>query len=314
MTSLESWLAYIEELHPENIELGLERVAQVHARLPSAASTAKVLTVAGTNGKGSTVECLLQCLLTQGVTVAAYTSPHLRQFNERIRINGRTATDAAIVAAFAAVEAQRDGIELTYFEFATLVAFEVFHTQQVDVWILEVGMGGRLDAVNIIDADIAIITSIGIDHCAWLGDTREEIAREKAGIMRIDAPVICADPDPPAAISECAVSAGSKLIQLGMDYHYSTGAEHWLWEGQWEARAGLTLPGHAHLDNLAGALAALELLGWLPDVTTLNRVFDNWKLSGRLQVVPGAVEWWLDVAHNEGSVRALVRALTHNPE
>ncbi|NNF16157.1 MAG: bifunctional folylpolyglutamate synthase/dihydrofolate synthase, partial [Gammaproteobacteria bacterium] len=143
---------------------------------------------------------------------------------------------------------------------------------------------------------------------------REEIAREKAGIMRIDAPVICADPDPPAAISECAVSAGSKLIQLGMDFHYSTGTECWLWEGQWEARSGLTLPGQSHLDNIAGALAALELLGWLPDVTTLNRVFDSWKLSGRLQVVPGEVEWWLDVAHNEGSVRALVRALTHNPE
>jgi dihydrofolate synthase/folylpolyglutamate synthase len=209
--TLAGWLRYIETLHPATVELGLARVDAV-ARRMSIAVSCPTITVAGTNGKGSTCALLDSMLRHAGYRTALYTSPHLARFNERIRIDGVEATDAAIVAAFDAVESARtagESIALTYFEFSTLAALHLFASERVDAMILEVGLGGRLDAVNIVDADVAIVTSIGIDHVDYLGPTRETIGREKAGIFRAGHPAICGDIDPPASLIERAMTIGA---------------------------------------------------------------------------------------------------------
>ena len=313
MADLKSWLQRIEQLHPENIELSLERVASVYTQLECAGNSATVVTVAGTNGKGTTVECLAKCLQAQGLNVGAYTSPHLIRFNERICINGKQVDDEQIVAAFERVDATRGDTELTYFEFTTLAALEVFTSTALDVWLLEVGMGGRLDAVNVVESEVAIVTSIGLDHQSWLGDTRELVGFEKAGIMRADKQVFCSDPQPPLSVANHAHAIGARFSQLGRHFSYTKSAGLWNWQGLQAQRKELQLPRGAILDNLAGALAALEYLDALPSVGQLNEIFNNWSFAGRQQRIEGDVGWWLDVAHNAESARQLGLAISHDP-
>src|SRR5690606_15469356 len=213
--TLSDWLHWIERLHPRSVDLALDRVQVVLARLGLAPPPYSVIAVGGTNGKGSTVALLEAMLRAAGKRVGAYTSPHLVRYNERVRVDAAAAGDAELCAAFARVEAHRGDVPLTYFEFGTAAALEVFARRGIDVAVLEIGMGGRLDAVNAIDADAAIVTSIGIDHTAWLGSDRASIAREKAGIFRPARPAICGDPDPPAALIEAAAHVGADLCRYG---------------------------------------------------------------------------------------------------
>src|SRR5580704_3535361 len=216
-TSLAAWLAYLETLHPKPIALGLERVRAVYGRLESAPAC-PVLTVTGTNGKGSTSAFLERMLSAAGYRTGLYASPHLLRYNERVRIAGADVDDAALCAAFAAVEAVRHDVPLTYFEFGTLAALWLFARARLDALVLEVGLGGRLDAVNIVDAEVAIATTIAIDHTDYLGPTREAIAHEKAGIFRAGRVAICADRDPPATLVEHASAIGARLLRIGLDF------------------------------------------------------------------------------------------------
>ncbi len=328
--SLLQWLQRIEALHPSDIELGLERVRNVYASFP-AADIPPVITVAGTNGKGSTVECLTRCALASNRRVGTYTSPHLVRFNERMCINGAPASDADIVAAFETVEQARANIELTYFEFTTLAALALFRSVELDLWVLEVGLGGRLDAINIVDANVAVITAIGLDHQDWLGDDREVIGFEKAGIMRPGCVCVCSDPNPPASIEAHASDIGAQVLQLGRDYTYTPTEAAWNFEAstavhQATAAAGndidsgglnrqaLPQPVGAVLDNLAGALAALSVSGLLPDDSQLRQVFTDWSFRGRLQRLDLDAVWWLDVAHNLESADLLARTLAKSME
>ena len=217
--TLEAWLAYLETLHPKAIALGLERVAAVHAKM-GLALDCPVVTVTGTNGKGSTCAMLEAVLRRAGYRTGLYSSPHLSRYNERVRIGGEPQDDAALVAAFNAVEDARGDIPLTYFEYGTLAAFHAFARAGLDAAILEVGLGGRLDAVNVVDADVAVVTSIDLDHMDYLGPTRGDIAREKAGIFRAGRPVVCAEPDPPSSLIEHARALGAPVTQIGRDYGF----------------------------------------------------------------------------------------------
>ncbi|MEM1154962.1 MAG: Mur ligase family protein, partial [Pseudomonadota bacterium] len=241
--SLNDWLSLLETLHPNPIDLGLERVSAVANRLSLLPTAAPVITVAGTNGKGSTVAVIEALLTESGMRTGLFTSPHLLRYNERIRVGCEEATDEEIVAAFMAIEAARGDISLTYFEFSALAALEVCRARDVDVMILEVGLGGRLDAVNIVDAQVAAITRIDLDHQQWLGDTREAIAVEKAGIMRSDAAVVIGDPDPPASLLDCARSVGATPIRCIGDA-FGIALEGEQWQGRLCGAAGetLTLP------------------------------------------------------------------------
>ncbi|HKQ30111.1 MAG TPA: Mur ligase family protein, partial [Burkholderiales bacterium] len=218
------------------------------------------ITVGGTNGKGSTVAMLEACLRQGGYRVGAYTSPHLLRYNERVRVDGVDAGDDELRQAFERIEAARGDVPLTYFEFGTLAAFEVFRNRNVEIAVLEVGMGGRLDAVNAIDADAAVVTSVGIDHVAWLGADRETIGREKAGIFRAGRTAVCGDPQPPASVADVAQHAGARLLQLGRDFTIETNDTGWLWRRGTEVKSGLPYPGlrgDYQLRNAACALAAL---------------------------------------------------------
>ena len=275
----------------------------------------RVITVTGTNGKGSAVAMLEACLRAAGYRVGTYTSPHLIKYNERVRVDGVDATDAALCAAFERIESVRGEIPLTYFEFGTLAAFDQFARANIDVAVLEVGLGGRLDAVNAIDADAAMVTSIGIDHVQWLGDTRAAIGREKAGVFRKDRPAICADPAPPASIAEVARKTGARLYQRNRDFSVERGEMGWTLRAGSVVRAGLPTPalrGDYQLDNAAGALMVFETL-W--DVLPVSQGHIREGLlaavvPGRFQVLPGLPVRVLDVAHNPDAVRVLARTLT----
>lgn len=226
--SLEDWLQWLERIHPREIELGLERVLQVAKQLQLVPLSVPVITVAGTNGKGSTVAVMEALLNAAGKRTGAYTSPHFLHFNERIRVAATDVEDSDIIAAFTAIEEARGDIALTYFEYATLAALWVFRSQQVDVVLLEVGLGGRLDAVNIVDATVAVITSIALDHQDWLGNTRGVIAVEKAGILRSGAAAVIADPDPPAELLACVESSGSQpVFRLGQEFEAACSDSGW---------------------------------------------------------------------------------------
>jgi len=240
-STLVEWLAYLETLHPKTIALGLERVESVASRL-NVKPVCPVITVAGTNGKGSTCALLEQMLLADGYRVAMYTSPHLLRYNERVRIDGVEASDAALRDAFAAVEAVRAGTPLTYFEFGTLGALWLFARQKLDALILEVGLGGRLDAVNVVDPDVAVVTTVAIDHVDYLGATREDIGHEKAGIFRPAKPAICADPNPPSSLIAHAAAIGATLVRIGRDYGYTAQSAQWDYWGPGGARHGLPYP------------------------------------------------------------------------
>ena len=320
-TSLAAWLAYLETLHPKAISLGLERVRAVHDRL-ALAPACPVVTVTGTNGKGSTSAFLERMLSAGGYRVGLYTSPHLLRYNERVRIAGAEATDAELTAAFAAVEAVRQDIPLTYFEFGTLAALWLFARVQTDALVLEVGLGGRLDAVNIVDADVAVVTTIAIDHTDYLGLTREDIGREKAGIFRTGRVAVCADPDPPTALVDHARAIGAVLLRIGVDFGFVAGEMQWRYFGPGGARHGLPYPalrGVYQLANAAAALTALDALrAHLPvDMGAVRDALVSIELPGRFQVLPGRPVTVLDVAHNVQAARALadtVAAMGFHPQ
>ncbi|UTA49285.1 bifunctional tetrahydrofolate synthase/dihydrofolate synthase [Simiduia sp. 21SJ11W-1] len=301
---LSDWLRWQEQHHPSAIELGLGRVRQVASRLdllaPARAAT-KVITVAGTNGKGSAVATLAALLRAQGASVGAYTSPHLMDYNERIRVNGEPASDALICNAFAAIDACAQDISLTYFEFGTLAALWIFQQLAVDYWVLEVGLGGRLDAVNIVDADVAIITSIALDHQDWLGDDIAQIGREKAGIARAGKPLVYADAEPQASVLEAAQAAGAQCLLTGRDYTVRTFA------GQCELRWGahtLAFPEpHLPLPSVSAALVALLSLGLAINPVWVQRLGDL-RVPGRFQQFTWqGRQWLLDVAHNPAACK-----------
>jgi len=309
-TTLPDWLALLESRHAEvHIDMGLDRVRTVKERLALAFSC-PVIMVAGTNGKGSTCSMLEAILLRAGYKVGLYIKPHFLDFNERARINGSMASDEALVASFQAVEAQRGDIDLTYFEFTTLAIMHLLAGSGLDVAILEVGLGGRLDAVNVIDADVAIVTSVDIDHTDYLGTTREEIGFEKAGIFRPGKAAICSDPVPPKSLVAHAEAIGADLWLMGRDFNYSGDKQQWNYGGREVRRNALGYPslrGANQLLNASAALAALEVLRMeLPvgaqDVRTGLVVVE---LPGRFQVLPGRPTVVLDVAHNPHAASAL---------
>ncbi|WP_414429438.1 bifunctional tetrahydrofolate synthase/dihydrofolate synthase [Xanthomonas campestris] len=311
--TLSDWLAYIEQQHPSAIAMGLERVREVAARLQIAAPAAHVIVVGGTNGKGSTVAFIEAIGRAAGWKVGAYTSPHLLRYNERVRIDGVEASDAHLVAAFAAVEAARGDTALTYFEFGTLAALWLLQQSALELAVLEIGLGGRLDAVNIIDADVAVITTVDIDHTDWLGEDREAIGAEKAGIIRGWKPVVLGEIDPPSSVLRRAYQLGANAIRAGSDYfHEPIDVQHWRWR---DVAQTLELPMPAlqapvQLANAAAAIAALQALPVeLPATAWAQGVADA-QLPGRLQqVARDGVELMLDVGHNPQAARALAQAL-----
>ena len=309
MTTLDDWLAHCERLHPKTIELGLDRVRAVAQRL-GLAFDCPVFTVAGTNGKGSTCAMLEAILLQAGFRAGVYTSPHLVRFEERCRVRGQPASAEQLAAAMARVEAARGEVSLTYFEFTTLAILDVLAGAGLDAVVLEVGLGGRLDAVNLIDTDCAIITSIDVDHAEWLGDTREKIGWEKAGILRTGRPAIVSDPVPPQSVIDRAQAIGADLWLAGRDFNYSGDKQQWAWAGRGRRYAGLGYPalrGANQLLNAAGVLASLEAMrARLPVTAQAVRLgLALVELPGRFQVVPGQPALVLDVAHNPHSVAAL---------
>ncbi len=312
-STLNDWLTRLESLHPKAIDMGLERVASVWQRM-GVTLACPVITVGGTNGKGSTCAMLESILLQGAYHVGLYTSPHLIDFNERARIDGRMVSDAQLVTAFEAVEAARGDISLTYFEFTTLAILKLFADAGLDAVILEVGLGGRLDAVNIIDADVAIVTSVDLDHMDYLGDTREKIGFEKAGIFRAGKAAICSDPQPPQSLVDHAAAIGADLWLFGRDFNYSGDRQQWNYGGRAMRRNSLAYPslrGANQLLNASAALAALEALrDRLPlgaQETRTGLVLVD--LPGRFQVLPGRPSVILDVAHNPHAAATLAQNL-----
>lgn len=318
--SLGDWLAHLESLHPRGqagIELGLARVREVAQRLGQR-QACPVITVGGTNGKGSTCALLERILLAAGYRVGLYTSPHLLDYNERVRVAGVSVADAALCAAFAAVEQARGDVALTYFEFGTLAAWEVFSAAGLDAIILEVGLGGRLDATNVYDADCAVVATVGLDHMEYLGTTREAIGREKAGICRPGRPLICGDADPPRSLVETCGLAGADLWQLGKDFGFlrqEDGLQQWqYWGRDGRQLGGLAYPalrGAFQLRNASCALAALDTLrDRLPVAAQdIRRGLAEVAVAGRCQVLPGRPQVVLDVAHNPQAAAALADSL-----
>lgn len=313
--TLTEWLTILESRHPTVIELGLQRVAAVKERL-GIAYDCPVIIVGGTNGKGSTCAYLEAILLHAGYKVGLHTSPHLLHFNERARLGGEAVSDAVLVEQFEAVEAARGDISLTYFEFTLLAIMRLFAQSGLDAVIFEVGLGGRLDAVNVLDADVAIVTSIDIDHTEYLGTTREQIGFEKAGIFRAGRTAICSDPVPPASLVAHAEAIGADLWLLGRDFNYAGDKQQWNYGGRGQRRNSLAYPslrGANQLLNASAALAALESLRHrLPvgaqEVRTGLVLVD---LPGRFQVLPGRPTVVLDVAHNPHAAATLAQNLNN---
>jgi len=312
--TLKEWLAWQESLHPLAIDLGLERVARVFAALDPNYRKPATITVAGTNGKGSCVAYLETIYRAQGYRVGAYTSPHILRYNERIKIDGVPAADELICEAFARIEAARQDISLSYFEFGTLAALDIFSRHQVDIQILEVGMGGRLDAVNIVDPDVALISSIGIDHVDWLGQTREEIGAEKAGIFRSGSPAIIGDPEPPASLIRCANDKNARLFCINHDFSYRKTEAGWDWhcgDQRLENLPPPALKGEHQYRNASSAILAVKQLSAMLPVGTeaIRQGLENVKLSGRFQLIDGKIPLLLDVGHNPEAVKTLVAYL-----
>lgn len=313
---LSDWLTHLEHAHPKTMDFGLDRVSAVRERL-GIRFDCPVLTVGGTNGKGSTCAFLEGILLQSGYRVGLHTSPHLIDFNERARLNGEPARDAELVAAFEVVEAARlspTPVSLTYFEFTLLAILQLFQRSGLDAVILEVGLGGRLDAVNCIDADCSIVTSIDLDHIEYLGGTRAQIALEKAHIYRTGRPAICSDPLPPQTLLDYAREIGADLRVSGRDFTYAGDRQQWAYSGRQWRRAGLAYPalrGANQLLNASGALAALEAMQDRLPVTAqaIRNGLALVSLPGRFQVVPGKPTLVLDVAHNPHAAAALANNL-----
>ena len=312
-SGLSDWLQYLESLHAKAIDLGLDRVKEVAQRLDLQLDAVKFV-VGGTNGKGSTCAMLEAILLAAGYKVGLYTSPHLIDFNVRARVNGEIATDAALVEQFEAVEAARGDTSLTYFEFTTLAILRLFSQSRLDAVVLEVGLGGRLDAVNIVDADCAIVTSVDIDHTDWLGDTREKIGFEKAHIYRAGRPAICSDPVPPQSLLDHIAEIGADAWLFGRDFNYSGDRQQWAYGGRSVRRPSLAYPalrGANQLLNASAALAALESVrDRLPVPQQAVRLgLLQASLPGRFQILPGQPAVILDVAHNPHAAAVLAQNL-----
>ncbi len=316
---LTDWLRWQESLHPRAIDLDLARLGQVMDRLDLGRPAPWVISVGGTNGKGSCSIMLEAILRAAGQRVGTYLSPHLLRYNERIRIDGVMIDDAALCQAFARIDAARGDISLTYFEFGTLAALLLFAEAGLDAAVLEVGLGGRLDAVNAVDADLALITSIQMDHMEWLGSTRDAIGREKAGIARPGRPVVCADPQPPSGFLQAV--ADSVLYRSGIDYHWrQESATSWHWhDGQREFNELPlpALPGSFQLGNAAAVIQALCLLqdqgGLSITREAIGHGLRRAQLPGRFQRLPGPVECIVDVAHNPAAAQSLLENLAQQP-
>jgi dihydrofolate synthase/folylpolyglutamate synthase len=316
--TLDQWLSWQETLHPQEIELGLERVQTVWKRLKPDGLESPVITVAGTNGKGSCVAMLASIYRQAGFKVGVYSSPHLVRYNERIRLDGEEVDDARLCQVFDAIDKARGDKTLTYFEFGTLAALSIFAEEKPDLVILEVGLGGRLDAVNIIDADLAMITTIALDHTDWLGETREEIGREKAGIMRKGRPVVLADPNMPTSVYSVAEEKGAKIFAQGRDFSYAESASSWTWSGPNGQTADFPLPalqGEEQLFNASAVVMACHCLKSLFEISNqaLALGLTEVKLGGRQQYFPGEPDILLDVAHNPQAVESLKKHLSDRP-
>jgi len=315
--TLADWLTYLESLHPKTIALGLERVAQVKQRL-NLQPDFPIIVVGGTNGKGSVCAMLESILHAAGYRVGCYSSPHLLDYNERVRIAKQQASDAELCVSFEKIEQARDDISLTYFEFGTLAAMQCFIEHKVDIAILEVGLGGRLDAVNVFDSDCAVIASVDIDHTDYLGESREQIAFEKAGIFRKGRVAICADEDVPQAIHRHAQQIGAELWCIGDEFSFTSHQGQWDFRGKSGTRSALPWPalrGAYQLQNASAALAALDVLkNRLPvSMEAVRRGLGEIQLAGRFQVVPGRPSLILDVAHNPRAARSLAQNLAGLP-
>ncbi|MDH0894136.1 MULTISPECIES: bifunctional tetrahydrofolate synthase/dihydrofolate synthase [unclassified Pseudomonas] len=320
--SLADWLSYLEQLHPSAIDMGLERSHEVARRLGLGKPAPLVITVTGTNGKGSTCAFVASLLREQGLRVGVYSSPHLLRYNERVQLEGRDASDEELCEAFAVVEAGRGEISLTYFEMGTLAAFWLFERAALDAVVLEVGLGGRLDAVNLVDADLALVTSIGLDHADWLGDTRESVAFEKAGILRQDKPALCGDLDPPLPLLQKVAELDCPLFLRGRDYDLAVRGDGWDWRGLTATGQVLELHGLPLLDlpmeNAALALQAYAALGlaWQPE--RLAAALQRTRVTGRLDVrrlnwQGKALTLLLDVGHNPHAAEYLASRLAARP-
>lgn len=312
MKTLAEWLVWQESQPRAAIQLGLERVAQVAARMGLASLPFPVITVAGTNGKGSTCAMLTACLSAAGYKVGTYTSPHIQAYNERIALNSIPAADGLIIQAFEAIEVARGDINLTYFEFGTLAAVYCFVQQQVDIAVLEVGLGGRLDAVNIWDAEVAIVTSIGIDHIEWLGPDRESIGAEKAAIARKGKYLISGDPNPPISIQNIAAKKGALVLQYGIDFKILPTTEHSFTLKTPDGIATYPYPalaGEVQLNNAAVVITALQVLAHTTAIKvapeSLSLGLQQVKLMGRLQQASSEPPVWVDVAHNGHAAQSL---------
>ena len=315
-SNLEDWLNWLETLHPRKIDLGLDRIKAVLAAMGLERPPYRIITVGGTNGKGSCVAILESIYLEAGYRVGAFTSPHLWRFNERLRVDGRETSDDELIAVFTAIDAARGAVTLSYFEFSAVAAIAEFARQGVQIALLEVGLGGRLDAVNVLDPDASMIVSIDLDHQAWLGDTRDAVAHEKAGILRKARPAIVADRDPPAALVADAQNLGSTLRLLGRDFDYEV-----LPDGGWQYRAAAWEPpalpvppfgGRVQLGNVAACVAVIQSLGAelpVPDAALASGIKRAW-LPARLErrLLDG-VEWIFDVAHNPAAAGVLADEL-----
>ncbi|MEH6419609.1 bifunctional tetrahydrofolate synthase/dihydrofolate synthase, partial [Pseudomonas sp. CGJS7] len=316
--TLADWLSHIERIHPKSIDMGLERIREVSKRLGLKRPGKKVVTVGGTNGKGSTVAFIEAIARAGGKKVGAYTSPHLLAYNERIRIDGADAADADIVAAFQAIEAARGEVVLTYFEYGTLAALWLFERAKLDLAILEVGLGGRLDATNIVDPDVAVITTVDLDHQDYLGDDRESIGFEKAGIARAFKPLVLGDDDPPSSVLRHAYEIGASAVRAGCDFFFApTEVDgNWRWR---EVNYAVDLPAPqlaapVQMRNAAVAIAALRALGKSPTRQEMAQGVSAARVAGRLQRFErGEIEVLVDVGHNPQAARELAAWLAAQP-
>lgn len=316
--TLDKWLQWQESLHFTAIELGLERCRRVADNMGLLKPAYTVISVAGTNGKGSSITLLDKILRNAGYKVGRYTSPHLQKYNERICISGEQVNDTELCESFDRIDRARGDISLTYFEFGTLAALDLFRQHNVEIAILEVGLGGRLDAVNILDADVTLVSSIDLDHQQWLGDNRESIGREKAGIFRNKATAVCSDPNPPQSLLDCADALGTPLFIAGRDYSYQPDNDKWVWQSNEFTLNDLPRPMlycDFQLQNAAGVLMLLEKIqhDYPVSIENIRDALTVFRLNGRMQIIPGEIPLILDVAHNRQSARALVDNLNLIP-
>jgi len=322
MRTLAEWLELQESVHPRTIDLSLERVTEVAARLGVATPAFRVITVGGTNGKGSVAAHAAALLAALGTRAGLFTSPHLVRYNERIRVAEEEASDAELVEAFERIEAVRGATTLTFFEYNTLAALLVFAQRAVEVAVLEVGLGGRLDATNLVPADIAVIASVGLDHREYLGESLEAIGAEKAGIVRAGRAAVLGTADMPASVFARIATLGARALVAGRDFTWDAAGERWSYRGpglHLEDLAPSSLAGSIQYRNAATALTAVAALAVAAplaaplDRRAVNTALERVRLPGRFEIVPGPVEWILDIAHNEPAARVLAGHLKERP-